>query len=1252
MITPLPGVRKFLNLKPEIEAIIRGRGEGLEQYDPAPCLADVVRYYEAKEALESGLDTFGRLKETLQELEMNPRTRAFIDHAFFFERTYLSDNMDLIISKMFALLMGRREVRTRVGLVRADKRILILPSLMGGGKTHTEIVVIHIIKAYNEAVRKGDRNSFKDFVAKLDEDLADRLINIATFERPVKLVAIDCGSSELAPDLKHPRKVIIKTNEGLRAYEVKSLWGSLAYYLDKYEEFSHLDDPVRAPTREELEKLLKGDPTLIIIDEPDRYGERVEETKLVGFFQSLAEAVDRLNNVVLVISLKVEPGVRAEGLVGKIDDVLRRKDHEYLRPLKPGDLPQVLRRRLLANDVRDLEDMGRKVAKLMLSRGGSALKGAIDSLKMDLVEELGRCYPFHPLTIRLLEAYSERLLYLQRTRDAIRLMVAALSAIFNDDFRWISEDFYVIGPYHIPIHDRYEPIRLEIINPKADDVGLLQRWYKDDVEKGPRRAEDEGIEKLARLVAIYIWLKSVIGRGLTSPEVMRYYPTRSEITAALSDPAIYGDKRISDLEEAIRVIHENPEGHVVNVDGRYFMISVMPLEELVKRMVELVSPNEVLEELERIIAEMFKGEDRARRRRAKSVKEGARVFKKDYVHVVTRENREDIPDCISRSEEPVLVVFTFEPDEEDLDKFLVRNNVVVFLPDLECEIAGKKAKDLLEYDLRRIVALEKKISDDVLERYYSPTKYGGEILGEMRRKRESMTREHVEHVRQVLRHVYGKLVIGRQRRSEDIKLARFVSAVGERPLIRVIEDILSDRGLMPEDNKLHRTDILLIAESMGRTSVIEDIKEPRLEREVEIRSLWEHLMTSVKPPFSSTVIDFNGFLNGIKEMYERLEVAFRFGDRVIWKKIWHERPHECRDKGDWGFVEKRSRELGVSDVKDLEIVPWESIIDDFIKELQKKAGLKEDNGIKKKVEVMASFMNPLGEREDIKLDDLLRRPAWKNILRDARVWLHEEEVPYAFVLEIVEPKMSVECDPEEPIKVTIKIDARDYPYPVKVTVTIEKAKRTSHTNPDSSQSQEVPKGTSRTLVFEIKAPPEPGEYVIRVRAVGKGDPKEVSDASEISLIVRGEVPEEIEIPACRLKELLESDFSDIELVEVTVDKSIELDGIIQFISAREIATKFSKAELNKMLLKRRVSDEKVAILRLSGEFPDLDSVRRAFGPLLKWGEQIEEIKLSIEISNLRGLDDVKKAADIFERYDVKTSILKLKVYRRVGGSQP
>jgi len=255
----LDGLTSILKLRPEIKSLIeRGEFKSIREFDPSPSLADVVLYYELSELSRSDIPLPKELKDEYS-IPKGKSIDIFTNPEELFTRTFLSENMDDIIVKVFAGLLGGEAVRKDGVVTTLRSRIIILPSLMGGGKTHLLITLYHIIRLYNNlVVKQKDPVKFRNIIRKLDGSLAERLYNIVKSVEPkrIRIAALDGYVDKLTPD-PHQRKptkkaVLIRSGGSyeLKVYEVHTLWGSIAHYLGDYTLLSKRDESNTIPSRE------------------------------------------------------------------------------------------------------------------------------------------------------------------------------------------------------------------------------------------------------------------------------------------------------------------------------------------------------------------------------------------------------------------------------------------------------------------------------------------------------------------------------------------------------------------------------------------------------------------------------------------------------------------------------------------------------------------------------------------------------------------------------------------------------------------------------------------------------------------------------------------------------------------------------------------------------------------------------------------------------------------------------------------
>lgn len=167
--------------------------------------------------------------------------------------------------------------------------VIRLETSFGGGKTHDEIAIWHIAK--NGRQISG----------------LDRFVNDLTIipDRPSQVAAIACQDLD-------PVNGVLHKESGIT---VHTLWGEIAYQIGNVDGYSLLkgsDEKQVSPGTVVLEKLTKGEPTVIILDEIAQYLRRAKaiavgnsdlSKQVVAFLFALMDLTASCNNIVFVYTL-------------------------------------------------------------------------------------------------------------------------------------------------------------------------------------------------------------------------------------------------------------------------------------------------------------------------------------------------------------------------------------------------------------------------------------------------------------------------------------------------------------------------------------------------------------------------------------------------------------------------------------------------------------------------------------------------------------------------------------------------------------------------------------------------------------------------------------------------------------------------------------------------------------------------------------------------------------------------------------
>jgi predicted AAA+ superfamily ATPase len=356
-------------------------------------------------------------------------TEEYQDAALFFQRTFITEGMRLLLDSVVKRLAGK-----------GGDPVVQLQTAFGGGKTHTLLAVYHLAKGETSASKMQGIPPILDAAG-----IADL---------PKARVAVLDGVELL--DLASKPRVHGKTT-------VKTIWGEMAWQLGGEAAFAKLAEADRdgtAPGKSVLAEIIGGSaPCIILIDELVRYVSQFEEGKALSggtydtqlsFIQSLTEALKAVPNAILLASLPFsdreagsQQGVKA----------LRALEHYFGRvqalwkPVATEEAFEIVRRRLFATvtDRLAAEEVCRAYAVYYAANSADLPPETQESTYL---ERLKHAYPIHPEVFdRLYEDWSS-LDNFQRTRGVLKLMAKVIHRLWttgNNDL--------MIQPGSLPLFD-------------------------------------------------------------------------------------------------------------------------------------------------------------------------------------------------------------------------------------------------------------------------------------------------------------------------------------------------------------------------------------------------------------------------------------------------------------------------------------------------------------------------------------------------------------------------------------------------------------------------------------------------------------------------------------------------------------------------------------------------------------------------------------------------------------------------------
>lgn len=326
-------------------------------------------------------------------LDLSDLVQGKIDGTEFFTENFVTEGMRTLLTEAFRRLEGK----SAQGLFK-------LTQAMGGGKTHNLIALGLLAK---------------------DSKLRTRVLS---------------GIYD-PKDLGQVRVVAFSGRESDAPF---GIWGEVAAQLGKKEAFKEYYSPLQAPGQTAWINLLKGQPTLILLDELPPYLDsalsktvgdsnlaRVTGTALANLFVALGKA-DLANVCVVVSDLTSSYAQGKQALsqaMGDLQDEINRLSMD-LQPVRinTDEFYHILRTRLF-----EKLPTAQQIGDVAQAYG----KAVRDAKQMDITNQspeqfaqrVQESYPFHPAIKDLYARFRENRGF-QQTRALIRLMRVVVSQLW------------------------------------------------------------------------------------------------------------------------------------------------------------------------------------------------------------------------------------------------------------------------------------------------------------------------------------------------------------------------------------------------------------------------------------------------------------------------------------------------------------------------------------------------------------------------------------------------------------------------------------------------------------------------------------------------------------------------------------------------------------------------------------------------------------------------------------------------------
>jgi predicted AAA+ superfamily ATPase len=353
-------------------------------------------------------------------------TADYQDAAAFYERTYITEGMGLLLTQVAQRLSSQ-----------GGEPVIQLQTSFGGGKTHTMLAVYHL------ATRNCALSELQGIPALIDQ---------AKLMDPPRATVAVLDGTDIGP--AQPRK-----HDGVLA---NTLWGELAWQLGGAEGYAlvrQADESGTSPGKDVLRTLLeRAAPCVILVDELVAYirqfgpGDRLTGGTYdsnLSFVQALTEAVKLVPNAILLASLpesEVEAGQRGVEALRALEKTFGRVQALW-KPVATEEAFEIVRRRLFepVRDAKGRDAVCRSFADTYVAEGNN-VPG--ETHEAHYYDRLVQAYPIHPEVFdRLYEDWST-LDSFQRTRGVLKLMAKVIYRLWKDD----NKDLMIM-PGSLPLYD-------------------------------------------------------------------------------------------------------------------------------------------------------------------------------------------------------------------------------------------------------------------------------------------------------------------------------------------------------------------------------------------------------------------------------------------------------------------------------------------------------------------------------------------------------------------------------------------------------------------------------------------------------------------------------------------------------------------------------------------------------------------------------------------------------------------------------
>lgn len=422
-------------------------------------------------------------------------TAEYQDAKAFFDRTYITEGMRLLLTQIIQRLSGQ-----------GGEPVIQLQTAFGGGKTHTMLAVLHL------ATRDCPLSELQGVPTLVEQ--------AGLMDVPRARVAVIDGTAR-APGQPWKRG---------RA-TIKTLWGELAWQLGGADAFGMVkdaDESGTSPGKDTLRELLEAHaPCVVLMDELVAYIRQFPEGQVLSggtydsnlsFVQALTEAVKLVPAAVVLASLPesdVEAGSnRGVSALRALEKTFGRVQALW-KPVATEEAFEIVRRRLFETikDQRARDEVCRAFADAYVDEGAKLPSETQEGRYHD---RLAQAYPIHPEVFdRLYEDWST-IDGFQRTRGVLKLMAKVIGRLWKAD----NKDLLIL-PGSLPLSDSDVRNEMTYLLPPGWDPVIEKDIDGERAETTELEAKEPrfGQVNAARRVARTLFLGSAPASVSTKPGI-------------------------------------------------------------------------------------------------------------------------------------------------------------------------------------------------------------------------------------------------------------------------------------------------------------------------------------------------------------------------------------------------------------------------------------------------------------------------------------------------------------------------------------------------------------------------------------------------------------------------------------------------------------------------------------------------------------------------------------------------------------